>query len=69
MLWRNLCSLDVPTYPSLVRELYNYLARGSSGFTCRVRETSPTFHSDREATLKLILERDEVNPSEVFSAS
>ena len=32
-----LCILDVPTYPSLVREFYGTLARGSGGFTSRVR--------------------------------
>ena len=30
---------------------------------------APTFHSDREATLKLILEEEKVNPLEVISAS
>ena len=37
-----LCTLDVPIYPSLVREFYGTLARGPGGFTSRVRRIPMT---------------------------
>ena len=37
MSWGYLCSLDLPTYPNLVRKFYSTLARGSNGFICEVR--------------------------------
>ena len=84
-----LCTLDDPTYPSLISEFYGSLARGSGGFTYRIRGTlitithiligrviqmstegiTPSIHSDRKCTPKLILGRDEVNPLDVISAS
>ena len=87
MSWEFLCSLDLPTYPSLVREFYSSLTRGSGGFTYTIRGVpitiieilvsrilqmsnegiTPSTHSDKESTLKLILGRDEVNPLEVIS--
>ena len=37
MSWGYLCSLDLPTYPSLVREFYASIARGFGGFHCKLR--------------------------------
>ena len=37
MSWGFLCSLDVPTYPRLVRELYNTLEEPENGFQYIVR--------------------------------
>ena len=77
-----LCSLDLPTYPSLVREFYASNTRGFEGFHCKLRgfiiivneellccilKMSSdggigTVHFDRKGVLKLIFNRDDVNP-------
>ena len=42
MTWGFLCTLDLPTYPGLVREFYSTLVRGSEGFTCKVKRVDIT---------------------------
>ena len=42
MSLKTLCSLDVPTYPRLVREFYDTLAKGFGRFSYRVRGTKIT---------------------------
>ena len=89
MSWGYLYSLDLPTYPSLVREFYTSIARGSRGFHCKLRGTNITVneellcwilkmssnrgfgivHFERESALKLIFNRDDVNPLEDIFAS
>ena len=77
-----LYSLDLPTYPNLVREFYGSITKGSGGFQCKLRWINITMneellcrilkissargiaivHSDREGALKLIFDRDDINP-------
>ena len=37
MSWGFLCSLNLPTYPNLVRKFYGIITRGSGGFHCKLR--------------------------------
>ena len=89
MSWGFVYSLDVPTYPRLVKEFYNTLEELEYGCQCmvqgrRLHITSDTLSKisqastqgyaeinflDKETILRLIYEKDDINPESEISAS